>query len=105
MGSEREAAGLGLEETELSLGLPGGVKASASGKRAFTETEAAETTIDLKLKLQTSVGPTPQANQVADKKRGPAEKSNAETCARPPASKYNSFFFFFRFHFLVICVV
>jgi hypothetical protein len=93
MVSERAATDLGLEETELCLGLPGGFKTSASGKRGFTETEATEPTIDLKLKLQTSVGPTTQVNQVAEKtKRGPAEKPS---CARPPASKYNSFFLSF----------
>lgn len=98
MGNERAATDLGLEETELCLGLPGGgVKTSPSGKRGFTETEAntETTTIDLKLQLQTSV---PAGNQVPEKtKRGSVEKSNAESCARPPASKYYSFFLFFPF--------
>ncbi|KAF3324396.1 auxin-responsive protein IAA30-like protein [Carex littledalei] len=88
MGSERAATDLGLEETMLCLGLPGGVKTSASGKRGFPETEATESPIDLKLKLQTSVGPTTPVNQAAEKsKRGPSEKSSAETSVRPPASK------------------
>ncbi|KAJ4746172.1 Auxin-responsive protein [Rhynchospora pubera] len=88
MGGERAATDLGLEETELCLGLPGGVKTNVSSKRGFSETEV-EPTIDLKLKLQTSVGPTTPTNQVSSEKpkRGPAEKSSAETSVRPPASK------------------
>ncbi|XP_073005139.1 auxin-responsive protein IAA16-like [Typha latifolia] len=50
--AERDDYSLGMEETELRLGLPGGSNgegklARNSGKRGFTET------IDLKLKLQT----------------------------------------------------
>ncbi|TVU46058.1 hypothetical protein EJB05_05576, partial [Eragrostis curvula] len=49
-------AGLGFEETELRLGLPGGNDAEeatrSSGKRAFEET------IDLKLKLEQPACPT-----------------------------------------------
>ncbi|KAF0922243.1 hypothetical protein E2562_029132 [Oryza meyeriana var. granulata] len=55
-------AGLGLEETELRLGLPGGggndagEAARSSGKRGFAET------IDLKLKLQPSSAAEPAAS-------------------------------------------
>ncbi|XP_047087713.1 auxin-responsive protein IAA30-like [Lolium rigidum] len=63
-------AGLGFEETELRLGLPGGGKDAeeaaatvrSSGKRGFAET------IDLKLKLEPASAAAPMAGdeQVAD---------------------------------------
>jgi hypothetical protein len=64
-------AGLGLEETELRLGLPGGGNVEAeeagaavrsSGKRSFAET------IDLKLKLEpaSAAASTVDDEQVAD---------------------------------------
>ncbi|RZR88778.1 hypothetical protein BHM03_00016409 [Ensete ventricosum] len=82
---------LGLEETELRLGLPGagggggggeGDTTKNSGKRAFEET------VDLKLKLQTTV----DVEEVAPEKmkRSPSHKNVAASAtdpARPPAPK------------------
>ncbi|XP_065001450.1 auxin-responsive protein IAA30-like [Musa acuminata AAA Group] len=82
---------LGLEETELRLGLPGGGAGGGggegdatknSGKRAFEET------VDLKLKLQTTV----DVEEVAAEKmkRSPSHKNVAASATdpeRPPAPK------------------
>ncbi|WOK91788.1 auxin-responsive protein IAA30 isoform X1 [Canna indica] len=84
------ASGLGLEETELRLGLPGGGggggEAEAvknSGKRGFTET------IYLKLQLQT---PVDAKEEAAENGRGLLkQKKNTVPCGsdpeKPPASK------------------
>ncbi|WOL05033.1 auxin-responsive protein IAA30 isoform X1 [Canna indica] len=69
------ASGLGLEETELRLGLPGGggegeLAAKNSGKRGFEET------IDLKLQLQTPVDVKEAKAEAAEKvKRSPSQNS------------------------------
>ncbi|XP_072989180.1 auxin-responsive protein IAA30-like [Typha latifolia] len=70
---------LGLEETELRLGLPGGgdgEPTKISGKRGFSET------IDLKLKLQTSVVDT---EEVAKEKN--ILGCNTSNPEKPPAPK------------------
>ncbi|XP_008788131.2 auxin-responsive protein IAA30-like isoform X2 [Phoenix dactylifera] len=77
----RDEYGLGLEETELRLGLPGG----GGGKRGFSET------IDLKLKLQTVADSKEVVMEVSEKmKRSPSHK-NILPCTndpeKPPAPK------------------
>ncbi|XP_064982902.1 auxin-responsive protein IAA16 isoform X1 [Musa acuminata AAA Group] len=80
---------LGLEETELRLGLPGGGGGEAeaaknSCKRGFAET------IDLKLKLQT---PVDAEEQIMEKARGslPSQRNLGVFCGsdpeKPPAPK------------------
>nr|XP_010923478.1 auxin-responsive protein IAA30 isoform X1 [Elaeis guineensis] len=80
---EEDGYGLGLEETELRLGLPGGGGsegdvAKNSGKRGFSET------IDLKLKLHTVVDSKEVEMEVWDKmKRLPSQK-NLLPCTNDP---------------------
>lgn len=90
---------LGLEETELRLGLPGGGGGGGRGgeaeaaknscKRGFAET------IDLKLKLQT---PVDAEEQIMEKARGslPSQRNLGVSCGndpeKPPAPKYVSQF-------------
>ncbi|KAJ8460132.1 hypothetical protein OPV22_033058 [Ensete ventricosum] len=81
---------LGLEETELRLGLPGGggggeaEAAKNSCKRGFAET------IDLKLKLQT---PVDAEEEIMEKARGslPSQRNLGVSCGsgpeKPPAPK------------------
>ncbi|XP_015690647.1 auxin-responsive protein IAA11-like [Oryza brachyantha] len=68
-------AGLGFDETELRLGLPGGGEAArSSGKRGFAET------VDLKLKLQLASAPAAPADERDDEE----EKEQAAHDAAPP---------------------
>ncbi|WOK99414.1 auxin-responsive protein IAA30 [Canna indica] len=84
------AASLGLEETELRLGLPGGGGGGEgdgttknSGKRAFEET------IDLKLQLQTTATAADVEVAAAEKmKRSPSQTALAASDPeKPPAPK------------------
>lgn len=90
------AAGeMGLEATELRLGLPGGggegeaAVAKNSGKRGFSET------IDLKLKLETVDSKAASAGAGEGMRRSPSQKSvlppapaaAANDPAKPPAPK------------------
>uniref|UniRef100_A0A0E0KGK2 Auxin-responsive protein n=1 Tax=Oryza punctata TaxID=4537 RepID=A0A0E0KGK2_ORYPU len=66
--------GLGFDETELRLGLPGagaGEAARSSGKRGFAET------IDLKLKLQ----PAPAVSEEEEGDQEDKEDADAEAAA------------------------
>lgn len=85
----RDEYGLGLEETELRLGLPGGGGGEGdvgknSGKRGFSET------IDLKLKLHTSKEVVMETSEKT--KRSPPSQKNILPCTndpeKPPAPKY-----------------
>ncbi|KAG1347677.1 auxin-responsive protein IAA30 [Cocos nucifera] len=87
----REDYGLGLEETELRLGLPGGGGGEGdvsknSGKRGFSET------IDLKLKLHTVADSKEVVMEASEKmKRSPPSQKNILPCTndpeKPPAPK------------------
>ncbi|XP_010936171.1 auxin-responsive protein IAA16 [Elaeis guineensis] len=87
----KEDYGLGLEETELRLGLPGGGGGEGdvsknSGKRGFSET------IDLKLKLHTVADSKEVVMEASEKmKRSPPSQNNILTCTndpeKPPAPK------------------
>lgn len=86
VGREDEGFGLGFEETELRLGLPGGDVKNA-GKRGFSET------IDLKLKLAASPGHGGGAGvESADWKSRTASRKDVlgtevESPEKPPANK------------------
>lgn len=76
-----ERAGLGFEETELRLGLPGGGDTVKNcGKRGFEET------IDLKLKLNSSVE-TAQVLPVKDRAKPAADAVVAADPGKPSAPK------------------
>ncbi|RZS10953.1 hypothetical protein BHM03_00042246, partial [Ensete ventricosum] len=86
------ASGLGLEETELRLGLPGGGgggEAEAvknSGKRGFAET------VNLKLQLQTPVDVKEAVAEAASEKvKRSVSQKNLVSCGsdpeKPPAPK------------------
>jgi len=83
-----ERGGLGFEDTELRLGLPGGGSingetAKSNGKRGFIET------IDLKLKLNTADSKHVGEEAVTfDKLKWPAsQKSSGNDPEKPPAPK------------------
>ncbi|URE48747.1 auxin-responsive protein [Musa troglodytarum] len=83
-------SGLGLEETELRLGLPGGGGGEAEagkncGKRGFAET------IDLKLQLQTPADAEEAAVEAAETMKRSLSHKNVVSCGsgpeKPPAPK------------------